>query len=153
MYVNGFGFAEVAGVKKDKSGKLRELMSTEDVIYSPTATQVPTDCKQTQISRKGHCDMDSDKVSSVACCAVGATTLVLQNSGVDKSIKWNLPDKETKINVRGMKLTDVTKTRKKIRINFKSRVPKTKVSIIPIETPNVEDFLPLPSVPTKKKVS
>ena len=52
-----------------------------------------------------------------------------------------------------MTFADVTNTRKKTRINFKSRVPKIKVYIVPIGVTSPEDFLLLPSVPTQKNVS
>ena len=125
-----------------KSEKLLELMSTEEVMYSSSANQVPTDSKHSEISRKGQCNMGSNKVSSVACCIVGATTLVLKNSGVEKSVKRNLPNDESTINVLGMTFADVAIAQKRTNVNFKSRVPKTKVPSVPIMVPSLEDFPP-----------
>ena len=43
---------------------------------SSTTKKVPTDRKQTQISRRGHCDVESDKICSDTCVVV-ATDPVL----------------------------------------------------------------------------
>ena len=79
--VNGLGFVEVADATVNEPGKIREFTSAGDVKNSSTTKKVPTDCKQTQISRKGHCDVSSNKICSDAC-VVDATDLVLKNAEV-----------------------------------------------------------------------
>ena len=60
--VNGLGFVEVAAATNNAPGKIRVFTSAGDVKNSSTTKKVPTDCKQTQISRRGHCDMGSNKI-------------------------------------------------------------------------------------------
>ena len=84
--VNGLGLVEVADATVNDPGNTREFASAGDVKNSSTTKKVPTDCKQTQISRRGHCGVSSDNICSDAC-AVVATTPVLKKSGVPNSFK------------------------------------------------------------------
>ena len=95
--------------------------------------------------------MVSNKISCVACCAVGATTLVLENSGVEEIVKWNITDDAPSMTVPGMIFADVTIVKKEMTVDFKSRVPKTTVLSVPIAVPSLEEFPAVPSVPAKVK--
>ena len=95
--------------------------------------------------------MGSNKICSDAC-AVVATTLVLKNSGVPKSINSILPIKKTTINLSGITFADVTKARKNKTINFKSRIPKSTVSNAHVKVPILGDFPPLTGILKKKYV-
>ena len=63
--INELGFVEVADATVNKPCKICEFASAGDVKNSSTTKKVPTDCKQTQISRRGHCDMGGNKIFSV----------------------------------------------------------------------------------------
>ena len=61
---------------------------------SSTTKKVPTDRKQSQISRRGHCDVGSNNICSDACVVV-ATDPVLKNAGVSDSFNQILKIEKT----------------------------------------------------------
>ena len=63
--VNGLGFVEVADVTDNEPGKIRAFTSAGDVKNSSTTKKVPTDRKQTQISRNYMYTTYSDRKSVV----------------------------------------------------------------------------------------
>ena len=73
-------------------------------------------------------------------------------SGVPNSFKSIFQIKKTTTNVSGVTFANVTKQRKSKTINFKSRIPKSRVSSVPVQVPSLEDFPPLTSVLKKKYV-
>ena len=118
---------------------------------SSTTKKLPTDCKQTQISRKGYCDVDSNKICSDACVVV-VTDTVLKNVGVSNSFNQILEVKKWEKKASGVTFANVTEHGKFKSTNFKSWIPKSTVFDVSPQVPSLEDFPPLAGVCTKKCV-
>ena len=78
----------------NEPGKIRAFTSAGDVKNSSTTKKVPTDRKQTQISRRGHCDVGSDKICSDTCVVV-ATDPVLKKIQLSNPVNRVLEIKKT----------------------------------------------------------